>query len=73
MSDVTLHIDENAEHDELESLRDNLLNVDGVMAAAYQDETPHLMVIEYDPELVESVRFLEIAKGQGLHGQLVGM
>ena len=73
MSDVTLHIDEKTDQEELESLRDRLLHVNGVMAAAYQDETPHLMVIEYDPELVESVKFLEVAKGQGLHGQLVGM
>lgn len=73
MSDVTLHINEETNHQEREQLRDRLLEVNGVIAAASRDATPHLMVIEYDPALVESGRFIEIAGKQGLHGQLVGM
>ena len=46
MADVTLHIDENTSHDERESLRDNFLVLHGVMAAAYHDTQPHLMIIE---------------------------
>jgi hypothetical protein len=73
MSDVTLHINEDTEHEEREKLRDTLLNMEGVMAAAYHDEKPHLIIIEYDPDVVEALRFVEAAESRGLHGQLVGL
>jgi len=40
-----MHIDENTSHEDREVFRDALLGMDGVMAAAYHDEKPHLMVI----------------------------
>ena len=52
---VTLHIDEGTTHDERENFRDALLGLNGVMAAAYHDEKPHLMVVVYDPALVKSI------------------
>jgi hypothetical protein len=68
---VTMHIDENITHDDREALRDVLLNLNGVMAAAYHDERPHLMVVIYDPERVKSTEFVNAAKRRGLHAELV--
>jgi hypothetical protein len=68
---VTLHIDENTTHDEREGFRDVLLNTDGVMAAAYHDDKPHLMVVIYDPSLVKSIDFVNLAKSRGLHAELI--
>ena len=68
---VTLHVDEETTHDERESFRDELLNLDGVMAAAYHDDRPHLMVIVYDPALVKSTQFVDIANSRGLHAELI--
>jgi hypothetical protein len=68
---VTLHVDENTTHDEREGFRDALLNLDGVMAAAYHDERPHLMVVVYDPDLVKSIEFVSVAKNRGLHAELI--
>ena len=73
MTDVTLHIDENTSHDEREHFRDSLLNLNGVMAAASQDAQPHLMVVEYDPDTINSSEFLEAASKSGLHAELVGL
>ena len=73
MADVVLHINEDTGSEDRERLRDALLAVDGVMAAAYHDEKPHLMIIEYDPQLVEALRFVEVAKERGLHSQLAGL
>ena len=73
MTDVTLHIDENTSHDEREALRDKLLSLHGVMAAAYHDTKPHLMVIEYDPDAIKSSEFLTAATSKGLHAELVGL
>ena len=68
---VTMHIDENTTHEDREVFRDALLNMDGVMAAAYHDEKPHLMVIIYDPGLVKSIEFVNAAKLHGLHAELI--
>ena len=68
---VTMHIDENTTHEDREVFRDTLLNMDGVMAAAYHDEKPHLMVIIYDPGLVKSIEFVHAAKRHGLHAELI--
>jgi len=73
MADVTLHINEETSHDERESLREALLITNGVMTAAYHDDKPHLMIIEYDPEIVASKSFVEAASMQGIHSQLVGL
>jgi hypothetical protein len=73
MADVTLHIDEDTTHDEREKFRDVLLAMDGVMAAAYHDERPHLILIEYDPRVVNSIEFVNTAKSKGFHAELVGL
>ena len=73
MADVTLHIDENTTHDEREKFRDVLLAMDGVMAAAYHDEKPHLMIIEYDPKVVNSIDFVNTARNSGFHAELIGL
>lgn len=73
MADITIHIDENTSHDDREALRNSLLAMDGVMAAAYHDERPHLMIIEYNPDVVDSTAFLQVISNRGLHGELIGL
>ena len=73
MADVMLHLGENTTHDQREALRDRLLELDGVMAAAVHDEKPHLLVVEYDPDALHAQRLIEIAKERGLHAELVGL
>lgn len=73
MVDVTLHIDENTTHNDREQLRDKILEKDGVMAAAYHDDKPHLMIIEYDPQVISSNEFEKIAQENDLHVELIGL
>jgi hypothetical protein len=73
MTDVTMHIDEETSHQKREELRDHMLQRDGVMAADFRDETPHLMIIGYDPDIIKSTEFLDIAKSSGLHAKLFGL
>ena len=68
---VTMHIDENTTHQEREEMRDALLKTDGVMAAAYHDDKPHLMVIIYDPAKAKSIDFVNLARDRGLHAELI--
>ena len=73
LAEVTLHIDEDTSHDEREKLRDALLSMDGVMAAAFHDEKPHLILIEYSPAVVNSIEFVNAAKKLNLHAELIGL
>ena len=72
-AEVTLHIDEETTHDERESFRDRLLSREGVFTASCLDARPHLMLIEYDPELINSREFLTEASSKGLHAELIGL
>lgn len=73
MVDVTLHIDEDTSHEDREDLRDMLMSISGVMAASCHDEKPHLLVIEYDPDVIAPKKFIEAAKLRGFHSELVAM
>jgi len=71
-AEVTLHIDEATSHEERENFRDVLLAMEGVMAASCHDERPHLMLIEYNPAVINSIEFVSAAKVHGLHAELIG-
>ena len=72
LAEVTLHIDENTSHDQREGFRDVLLAMSGVMAAARHDEKPHLLLIEYNPDAINSIEFVNAAKKHNLHAELIG-
>ena len=71
-AEVTLHIDENTTHEERENFRDLLLKREGVFAASCHDEKPHLMLIEYDPDTINSMEFVKEAGKKGLRAELIG-
>jgi len=73
MVDVMLHIDETLKQDELESVRDDILKLNGVLSAGYHNDKPHLMIIEYNPDDINSSDFLETVKNKGIHAELVGL
>ncbi len=73
MVDVTLHLDEIISHADRETIRDSLLKMDGVMAADCHDERPHLVIIVYNPDIINSSEFLKAAQDRGLHAELVGL
>ena len=73
MVDVILHLDENTTHGDRENIRDSLLDLDGVYAAACHDEKPHLVVIEYNPDIINSSELLKVTQDRGLHAELVGL
>ena len=72
MTDVTFHLDETLGHEQREAIRDELLAQDGIMAAATQDKTPHLLVIEYDPDKIGPTFMLEMFKNHRIHAERLG-
>jgi len=75
LADVTLHIDEELSDEALKTLEDALRERDGVVSVHFNSnaEHPHLAVIEFNPEKVNSMDLLSIVKYQGYHGELVGL
>jgi hypothetical protein len=73
MVDVILHVDEDTTDEGRESFRDTLLAIDGVLAATFREDKPHLVMIEYDPEQVQSGAFVDAAKDHGWRAELVGL
>jgi hypothetical protein len=71
--DVTMHIDENITHNDLEDLRDQLLMQPGVIAASFHDQKPHLIMIEYNPDVTSSSAFINVAKQRHIHAELIGL
>ncbi len=72
MKDVTFHLDEALGHEQRETIRDELLSHDGIIAAASQDKTPHLLIVEYDQDKVDPVNILEMFKQSNIHAERLG-
>ena len=71
--DVTLHIDENLARSDSEELQCQLLSQPGVTAADCHNGYSHLYLIRYNPDVVSSAKFLEIARSKDLHAELIGL
>lgn len=73
LSDVLIHIDENLSTARRAEVEDRLRNVDGVVSVHNPDDKPHLTVVEYRPDKVDSQALLHTARTDGIHAQLVGL
>ncbi len=71
--DVTIHIDENLEESQRQGLVETVRQREGVVSVGYHDDKPHLMMVEYNPEQVNSQQLLGLVKGQGVHAELIGL
>ena len=75
LADVTLHIDEELSAEARGALEDALRERDGVVSVHFNTNAahPHLAVVEFNPERVNSRDLLNIVEYQGYHGELVGL
>ena len=48
--DVTIHVDENLDMVQRNTVDQQLRGLDGVISVHNADKTPHLVTIEYDPQ-----------------------
>ncbi len=71
--DIIVHVDENIDHDHREALTDKVRGVSGVVAVRLDDDKPHLMIVEYDPDAIKAIDVLNSVKEDGVHAELVGL
>jgi len=73
IADVTIHIDETLSRERTDQLCDRVRELAGVTGVRCAEERPHLLVVEYEPGLVDSHRLLRRVTTQGVHAQLIGL
>ena len=71
IADTVLHIDESLEDWQRSVLQDHMRVQDGVIAAGYNDASPNLMIIEYNPEHGHPVKYINMVKRHGYHAQRI--
>jgi len=73
MADVTLHIDQKLSEDQLTDLEACFRQRDGIVSVRFNTARPHLLLVKYNPKMVNSLDLLDILRYRGLHGELVGL
>jgi len=73
IADLLIHVNETLDSNERESLQEELRKLYGVIAPRFNRETPHLLLVSYEPQEIDSLKLLNRVKANGYHAQLVGM
>ncbi len=73
MVDVLVHVDESIDKAARTAMEDSVRGLDGVLSVGQHDEKPHLMIVEYNPDRINSTAILGRVKEQGVHAEIVGL
>ena len=73
LADVTLHIDEALNYSARSDLEDSFRRCEGVISVHFNQDRPHLVVLEYNPDVVRGRDLLDIVQYQGFHGEMIGL
>ena len=71
--DLTVHIDENLSPEQRIDIQDSIRALDGVVSVQGSSKTPHLTIVQYNPEVMDSQKILKRITDQGAHAELVGL
>lgn len=71
-TDVVVHINEELDRENRDSLTKKISKLEGVVSADLADKRPHLMIVGYDPGKTRSLEVLTGVKETGVHAQLIG-
>ena len=71
--DLTVHIDENLSPEQRITIEDSLRALDGIVSVHGSSKTPHLTIVQYNPEEIDSQKILKRITNQGVHAELIGL
>ena len=69
--DAVIHIDELVKQKQYNVLADHMRMQEGVISSGYNYATPHLMIVTYNPELTNPVKFINMVERHGYHAKRV--
>ena len=73
LTDVLIHLDKNINETEKENIIEQLRAVEGVVAARFNKEKEHLLLVSYNSDTTSSLTLLNEVKAKGYKAQLVGL
>jgi copper chaperone CopZ len=73
LADVTLHVDQSLNSDEMGKLESAIRQNEGVVSVHINPQKSHLVLVQYNPAKVQSKAFVDILRYQGLNGELIGL
>lgn len=73
LADVTLHIDEALNAAQRGAIEDQIRAMTGVVSVHNPDKTPHLTMVEYDPQAQKSDAILATVRSRGVHAEMIGL
>ena len=71
ITDIMIHIDEAINMKEERDILGKLTKLDSVRSFGFN--TPHLIIVNYNPEKANSFELLNIVRSEGYHAQLIGL
>lgn len=73
LADVLVHIDQSLSPEQRSLMEAALRAMDGVISVHNPEDRPHLSLVEYVPEKINSQAILRAVTGRGVHAELVGL
>lgn len=73
MSDITVHIDETLDSNSMQTLEHHISMLGGIDDVYHNARHPHLMVVKYDAEKLNSAIILNACADHGLNAELIGL
>jgi hypothetical protein len=71
-TNVVIHIDEQLSRQEIQDMEKSISFDLGVTSACVHERTPHLMVVDYDPNVTSGGELLRGVRNRGVHAELIG-
>jgi len=70
--EIVIHIDETLDDEHRQHLEQSLIQDEGITYAHINGKRNHLMVVDYQPETMNSTQVLEHVTSRGVHAELIG-
>jgi hypothetical protein len=71
-ANAVVHINESLSDDQIHNIEKTLSSVRGIVSACTHNKTPHLMVVDYDPQTIHARELLSHLQRSGVHASLIG-
>lgn len=71
--DVVIHIHETLSPRSIHYLERALSDETGVLSACFHENTPHLMVVDFDADALRPSEIVRSIRGRGLHAEMIGL
>ena len=69
---IVLHIDEELDDQSRDELQKSLIESQGIVEAHINEQRHHLMLVDYQPKMIDTNQVLKTVISKGVHAELIG-